>query len=467
MSLDQALAGTHAATSRTDNGRDGQAYGGPAEADAETAQIDAVRVWAVDSVRVLPGAGTGPQTSPEIGTGHEADQDDTTTDTTTDAADTTNTADATETKDAPEADDRSRAVYIADSDTTANVRRPAGSFPRPPGAPERTSVSQVSVPPAASVPPDGPTVPGGFLRRRPYASAGGDGAVHQAPVREEVPRAREAGPVPEWPEPVGEAPPVRPVAPRRHDGPLAAAILRAGDVPIKVVYGIGAALATALIVILIFVLFSGDRPDDPVRVGPVRGGGGEPGATTPAKPTPTPIAVPPVPDARPMTVFDGPGSPIASYVQDQKAGLSYPQYAGPWAKTTRAPFSAAQRAGSSAKPQTLIVSAPLPGNLGKAPVVYSDFRALAGRAAKWTLRHQPADARFSWTVSQRTRYGVGWMLGYKLTYRLDGKKHTSQSYVMVVATGREKPAMLFATVPDTRAALYRDLNMLFWTARPI
>lgn len=115
----------------------------------------------------------------------------------------------------------------------------------------------------------------------------------------------------------------------------------------------------------------------------------------------------------------------------------------------------------------LIGSAPLPGTLGEQPQVYSDFRKLAGRAAKWTLRHQPKDAKFSWTTSQRTRNGVGWMLGYKLTYRVDGKKHTSQTYVMVVATGRAKPAMLFATVPDTQPALYRDLNMLFWSARPI
>ncbi|MFC6085488.1 hypothetical protein [Sphaerisporangium aureirubrum] len=475
MSLDQALAGTQAATSRPDADRDVPAYGSPAEADSETTmQIDAVRIWAADSVRVLPGADTDPDAEDDAddpGTGTdpgteldlvaEADDDDT--------ADPSDTVDVTDAVRAASAARAAGAADTADTDTTGDVRRQPGAFP-PTGAALGVAgvPGVVGVPrlPAdqAPLPPDGPTVPAGFLRRRPYAPAGDDDTGRG--VRESaVPRVRQSDAMPPWPEPVDEAPPTPAVVPRRPDGPLSAAILRAGDVPIKVVYGIGAALVTAVIVVLIFVLFAGDRPDDPVRVDPARGGG--PGATTPVKPKPTPIVVPPVPAARPMTVFDGTGTPVASYVQDQKTGISYPQYAGPWAKATRPGFAAAQKVGSSARPQTLIGSAPLPGALNKQPRVYSDFRALAARAAKWSLRHQPQTAKFNWTVSQRTRYGVGWMLGYKLTYRVDGKKHTSQSYVMVVATGRAKPAMLFATVPDTRPALYRDLNMLFWAVRPI
>ncbi|MEO3812963.1 hypothetical protein ABGB17_28510 [Sphaerisporangium sp. B11E5] len=450
MNLDEALAGTPAATSR-------------AEADAETAQIDAVRIWAADSVRVLPGADpdddTGERPTRAVGTGDAPDTGDTVDvgkelkariGGSGDAADVINALKAA--RGAAPAETAGDAAggagaETADSDTTANVRRPAGAFPSQ-GAPDR-----------APVPADDATAPAGFLRRRPYASPGA------VPPRESITRVR-AGEMPGWPEPMGDAPPARPAGPPRRSGPLAAAIQKVGDVPIRVVYGVCAAVVTGVIVVIIFALFSGDRPEDPMRVSPAQGGGvPSPGAS--AKPSPSPIAVPPVPAAKAMTVFDGPGTPIASYVLDRKAGLSYAQYAGPWARTTRAPFSAAQKVGSAARPQTLIASAPLPGSLGEQPQVYSDFRALAGRAAKWTLRHQPAGATFTWTASQRARYGVGWMLGYKLTYRVNGKKHTSQTYVMVIATGRAKPAMLFATVPDTRAALYRDLNMLFWTVRPI
>jgi hypothetical protein len=238
-----------------------------------------------------------------------------------------------------------------------------------------------------------------------------------------------------------------------------------GDIPIRAVYGIGAAIVTAVVVVLIFMLFGGDKPGDPVHVNPARAGGPAVPSARP-KPTPIPIVVPPVPAAKAMTVYAAPGSPIASYVVDRTAGISYAQYGTPWVKTSRAPFAAAQKAGSARLPQALIGSLPVPGAVTKAPVTYADFRKLAAKAAKWTLRYQPAGSKFTWTASQQTRYGVGWMLGYKVSYLSGGKKHSSQAYVILVSTARKKPAMLFASVPDTRKALYYDLNMLYWTIRP-
>ncbi|GAA3830035.1 hypothetical protein GCM10022226_58590 [Sphaerisporangium flaviroseum] len=245
---------------------------------------------------------------------------------------------------------------------------------------------------------------------------------------------------------------------------LASAVMRVGDIPIRAVYGIGAAIVTGIVVVLIFMLFGGDAPSEPVRVDPVQAGG--PAATS-AAPKPTPIAVPPVPAARAMTVFPGTGTPIAAYTVDRTSGISYAQYGAPWVKTSRDPFAFAQKAGPSKQSQALIGSAPVPVAVRSTPATFADFRKLAAKAAKWTLRYQPAGAKFTWTVSQQARYNPGWLLGYKVSYVQGGKKHSSQAYVMVISTARKKPAMLFANVPDTRKALYRDLNMLFWTARAI
>jgi hypothetical protein len=322
-----------------------------------------------------------------------------------------------ETADAPAA--------IPDTSDTADVRRPAGPFLHPDrpvatsrSTPERPGPRTPPAAPPATVDRPGPRTPPATLgrRRRP----------------------------PRW---------------------LSIAILRAGDIPIRTVYGIGAAIVTAIVVVLIFMLFSGDKPGDPVRVSPAQGGG--PAPSVRPKPTPTPIAVPPVPETKLMTLFAGPGSPIAAYVADQTAGISYVQYGTPWAKTSRDPFSAAQKAGPSRQPQALIGSAPVPVAVGKAPATYADFRKLAGKAAKWTLRYQPAGSTFTWTVSQQARYNLGWVLGYKVSYVSGGKKHSSQAYVVVISTAKKKPAMLFASVPDTRKPLFHDLNMLFWTVRAI
>ncbi len=295
-----------------------------------------------------------------------------------------------------------------DGDATASVRKPAGPFLRPPG-------------PAASSGPYTPRPPG-HLPATPMFDR---------------PRRRRA---PLW---------------------LSRAMLVLGDIPIRVVYGVGAFVVTAVVVVLIFMLFSGDKPAEPVGAGPTRAAAPvrRPSSSPPA---PAPVAVPAIPAAKAMTTFTGSGSPIASYVVDRTAGISYAQYGAPWAKTSRDPFSAAQKAGPAR-----IGSGPVPVAVPEHPATYADYRALAAKVAKWSLRYQPAGSAFTWTVSQRARYNLGWLAGYKVSYLVDGKKRSSQVYVMVIGTSKKAPAMLVASVPDTRKSLYRDLNMLYWTARAI
>ncbi|MGW4637868.1 hypothetical protein ACWEN6_05035 [Sphaerisporangium sp. NPDC004334] len=335
-----------------------------------------------------------------------------------------------------------------DGEVTADVRRPGGPFPRTggPAAPAGRPFHMGSV----AAPADRPS------RKGPVDAASGRPS-QKGPVAAPAGRSSQKGPVaPAVGTPSG--------AGRERRGALSAAVLRVGDIPIKAVYGIGALLVTVVVVVLIFMVFAEDRPGDPVRVDPAQAGG--PAASgAPVKPTPT-IAVPAVPAAKAMTVFPGTGTPVLSYVVDQTAGVSYAQYGAPWAKTAKAPFSAAQKVGPAKRPQALIASGPVPFAVPKAPVTYDGYRKLAAKAAKWTLRYQPAGSTLTWTVSQRARYNLGWVLGYKVGYVQGGKKHSSQAYVFVVSSpAKTKPAMLFASVTDARKALYHDLNMLFWTAR--
>ncbi|MBB5624574.1 hypothetical protein [Sphaerisporangium krabiense] len=350
------------------------------------------------------------------------------------------------------------------ADDTVDVRRGRGSFPHPYG---RVAAEPAAREPGAREPAAGPTPDESGIPTTPRLRVPGRPVVVARP-KDDIPAAEPAE-SPGFPSWEREEPRPRLAGPRpARVGPVRrwtrAALLRLGDIPVRAVYGVGAALVTALVVVLVFVLFSGDRPEQ-APAGSAGGGGPAPSKASRA-PAPKPIAVPPVPAAKPMTVFPAPGTSVASYVQDKKARLSYPRYAAPWAKAAQEGFSAAQRTGTSGR-QALIGSAPLPVAVPKRPATYEDYRALAGKAVKWSLRHQPAGSKFAWTASQRTPYGLGWMLGYKVTYVVQGKKQSAQAFVMVLANGGKKPGMLFATVPDTRKALYYDLNMLFWTVRPL
>ncbi|MEW9527222.1 hypothetical protein [Microbispora sp. NPDC049125] len=242
-----------------------------------------------------------------------------------------------------------------------------------------------------------------------------------------------------------------------------------GDMPLRVVYTAGAAVVTVVAVLLVFLVFSGDKPEERERVQEAAAGGaGVTSAAPSASPTPSPSPVlPKVPVSRAMPIFPGSGSSTVSYVLDRKSGISYAKYGTPWEDGDLAPFAFAQRTGAEDGVPALIGSAPLPGAAPGTLATYADYRKIAARAAKWTLRHQPQDSKITWTASVPLRRGMGWLLGYKASYRIGAKKHSSQAFVMVAGAGKRKPALLFASVPDSRSELYRDLDMLFWTLSPL
>ncbi|MFI6596121.1 hypothetical protein ACIBHX_07730 [Nonomuraea sp. NPDC050536] len=257
--------------------------------------------------------------------------------------------------------------------------------------------------------------------------------------------------------------PLPPRVPPPRQGPLA----RLGDIPIKVVYLIGAILVTVLAVVLVFVIFSGDVPkqapsDRPSQVATAS-------ATPAPKPSAAQIALPAVPESMKLAPLPGKATVTDGVIADKATGLTYPRFAKPWQARSYPPFSVAQRIGKVAIPHTVIASAMLPGNEAlKKPSTDADYRALAARAVRWTMRTQyPAGATLAWTGSQKLALGKGWLLGYKVTFTSGGAQHVAQALIAVVEVGKTKPAMLLASIPDSGKSHWPDLNVLAKGLRPL
>jgi hypothetical protein len=239
--------------------------------------------------------------------------------------------------------------------------------------------------------------------------------------------------------------------------------MRIGDTPIRTIYSVGAAGLAVGAVTLIFVLFSGDEPVKQVAVPRA----GEP--TAAAKPTVLPIKLPSLPRATTLRALSGTLSPVVGAVTDAKAAITYSKLGGPWSIKAAPPFSVGQRVGAARLPRTTIASSLLPG---ATPVTAlktdSDYRKAALTAVRWTIRnHHPAGSKVAWTASQKLATGKGWVLGYRVTYAIRGRKHTSQAALALLDIGRRKPAMLFVTVPDTHRRLWADIAPLMAGARAL
>ncbi|MFI6320324.1 hypothetical protein ACIBG8_22510 [Nonomuraea sp. NPDC050556] len=246
------------------------------------------------------------------------------------------------------------------------------------------------------------------------------------------------------PRPLPPLPPLPPPPPPKR---------RLGDVSMKTAYLVGAILVTVLAVVLVFTLFSGDKPK---AVGISQSGAASesvPGSD-----------LPPVPAGVPLAALPGTATKVVGTVSDKKSKVEYPRLGKPWKLKSYAPFTIAQRSGKVAQPHTMIASAMLPGATPAKPSSEADYRALAARAAQWAVRTQfPADSDVTWNASQKLATGTGWVLGFEVSY---GDK-TSQAVVAVVEVGKTKPAMVLATIPDSGKDHWRDLNTLVEGLRPL
>jgi hypothetical protein len=232
-------------------------------------------------------------------------------------------------------------------------------------------------------------------------------------------------------------------------------------------YAAIATVATLVAVSLVVLIFFRDEPAEVDRLYQTKAQV-SPSESVDVRATPESSALPALPaSSEELATFPGRATTVVSSVADQKSGIGYAKFGPPWQTAVPAPFSFVQRSGVEGPAQAMIASSPLPGAVPKRLDDLSDYRYYAEKAAKWTLRRQPEGSRLVWTASQPAAHGVGWLLGYKITYVIDGEKHSSQAIVVVVGAGRQKPAMVFATVPDTDKALLRDLNTLALSIRPI
>ncbi|MEV1245438.1 hypothetical protein [Nonomuraea sp. NPDC049750] len=261
----------------------------------------------------------------------------------------------------------------------------------------------------------------------------------------------------------GQGQPVQPLPPIPPPTLKGGLLARVGDIPIKVIYLFGAIIATVLAVLLVFVIFSGDVPKDtqqpPRQVAPVSP---VPGGSASPKPSAAGIVLPEVPKSLAYPDQAGTATVTIGTISDLATGISYPRLGLPWTAKSFAPFAIAQRVGKVAIPHTVIGSAMLPGATPKPkPAKNADYRGLAVRAVNWTLRTQyPAGATIAWTGSQKVPVGKGWMVGYKVTYTVSGKQKTSQAIISIHEVGKTKPAMLFASIPQSGKSHYRDLNTI-------
>jgi len=249
--------------------------------------------------------------------------------------------------------------------------------------------------------------------------------------------------------------------------PAGGLLSRVGDIPIRVVYLIGAIIATIGAVILVFVIFSGDVPkqqdgEDVVQVEPVP-------SETAAEPGTSGAGLPEVPAELAFEQLPGRATATVGTVTDQRTGISYPRLGSPWQAKQFAPFAFAQRVGKAGVAQPVIASAMLPGATPRSrPESDADYRAIAARAARWTLRTQyPKGATLTWTASQKVPEGDGWMLAFEVTYTQKGAERTGQALVALVDVGKAKPAMLMASIPESGKAYWRDLNTLAKNVRPL
>ncbi|MEV8631224.1 hypothetical protein AB0395_06155 [Streptosporangium sp. NPDC051023] len=271
--------------------------------------------------------------------------------------------------------------------------------------------------------------------------------------------------------PLVPGPPPAPFSPRANPGPGGVTVrkkdgllMRIGDIPIRFIYSLGAALVTALAVFLIFVLFSGDEPAKP-------SGADRPdtGTAVRASPSVPPITLPGLPATTVLRVLPGTPSPVLGAMTDSRAAITYAKLGKPWVVADIPSFSAGQQVGTGRQPGTMIASGLLPGAAPQADLkTDAEFRRAAAGAVKWTIgNYYPAGSKVAWTASQKPAAGKGWTLGYRVAYTVKGKRHTSQAALTLLDIGRRKPAMLLITVPDTHRQLWADIAPLVASARAL
>ncbi|MER7130638.1 hypothetical protein [Streptosporangium saharense] len=147
-------------------------------------------------------------------------------------------------------------------------------------------------------------------------------------------------------------------------------------------------------------------------------------------------------------------------LKDRRSGVWFARLSKPWKIFGASPFSTKQVLPKvkGAPVRAMVVSCPVP--------IQAQRRAkdTALLAARWTLNHHPEDSRISWLASQPIK--KGWLLTYKVKYKVKGKARFSVAAVAVTNGSASRPAMVFVTIPDVQRPYWRDVNTVVSSVKP-
>ncbi|MGJ6964744.1 hypothetical protein ACSDR0_22800 [Streptosporangium sp. G11] len=162
--------------------------------------------------------------------------------------------------------------------------------------------------------------------------------------------------------------------------------------------------------------------------------------------------VPDLPRDKRLGRLSGKADKSKRRVQDGKSGVSLIRLGKPWKVFGASPFSTKQvlPKAKGAAHRAMVVSCPVP------ILVQKKAKDTALLAARWTLNHHPKGGKITWTASQPIK--DGWLLAYRVKYKLKGKARSSMAAVAVTDVPGAKPAMLFATIPDVQSKYWRTIN---------
>ncbi|MEU0518964.1 hypothetical protein [Streptosporangium sp. NPDC006007] len=261
---------------------------------------------------------------------------------------------------------------------------------------------------------------------------------------------------------------------------------RIGDLPMRVIYRLLAGFTAAVLAVvgivvgLVYAGSSGQLGEMPARqvaapsaVAPSPGLGSPPAAspTASASPTPTvspsPAAVhdrkvvlaaladpriPKLPRDRRLGPLPGKKYKTKRRLRDAKSGVSLIRFGRPWKIFGASPFSTKQvlPKAKGAGVRAMLVTCPVPIQAQKS------LKDTALLAARWTLNHHPKGSKIAWTASQSIK--DGWLLAYRVKYRVKGKSRLSMAAVAVTEVPGTRPAMIFVTIPDAQHKRWRDIN---------
>ncbi|MEU9884658.1 hypothetical protein [Sphaerisporangium sp. NPDC051011] len=173
--------------------------------------------------------------------------------------------------------------------------------------------------------------------------------------------------------------------------------------------------------------------------------------------------LPALPSNRKLANFPGRGAPVKGRVKDKRSGITFARFTKGWKLAKSAPFATRRTLAhvKGAGHRALLASCPVP------IAVQDTLKDTAFLAARWTLNYHPAGSTVSWTASQPIKAGKrdGWLLGYRVEYKVGGKKHVSTAAVALVDVPGSKPALVFVSIPDAQKKRWADINTVVSSLR--